>query len=82
MGIPMPVGTGMFRLQHRAMRLEMSEDGKEAGTGAGAGGANGDGNPALPSSDNDREGDAEDRGGSNESAAAVRVKPGTLNPKP
>jgi DNA-directed RNA polymerase III subunit RPC1 len=26
MGIPMPVGTGMFRLQHRAMRLEMAED--------------------------------------------------------
>ena len=26
MGIPMPVGTGMFRLQHRAMRLEMDDD--------------------------------------------------------
>mmetsp|Transcript_13594 Transcript_13594/g.53642 ORF Transcript_13594/g.53642 Transcript_13594/m.53642 type:complete len:664 (+) Transcript_13594:2210-4201(+) len=30
MGIPMPVGTGMFKLQHRAMRLEtMDEDERE-----------------------------------------------------
>ena len=33
MGIPMPVGTGMFRLQHRAMRLEMAED-DSAGSGS------------------------------------------------
>ena len=26
MGIPMPVGTGMFKLQHRAMRLETMEE--------------------------------------------------------
>ena len=30
MGIPMPVGTGMFKLQHRAMRLEtMDEEERE-----------------------------------------------------
>ena len=34
MGIPMPIGTGMFRLQHRAMKLEVDinlveEDGRE-----------------------------------------------------
>jgi DNA-directed RNA polymerase III subunit RPC1 len=26
MGIPMPVGTGMFRLKHRSMRLEMDDE--------------------------------------------------------
>ena len=34
MGIPMPVGTGMFRLQHRSMRLEVAEDDEAVGEGA------------------------------------------------
>ena len=33
MGIPMPVGTGMFRLQHRSMRLEVAEDDEAVGEG-------------------------------------------------
>ena len=30
MGIPMPVGTGMFRLKHRSMRLEMDDENEAA----------------------------------------------------
>jgi len=34
----MPVGTGMFRLQHKSMRLEMSEAvGADEGAAAGTG---------------------------------------------
>ena len=43
MGIPMPVGTGMFRLKHRSMRLEVAPDdeavalgGENEGDGQGA----------------------------------------------
>jgi DNA-directed RNA polymerase III subunit RPC1 len=46
MGIPMPVGTGMFRLKHRSMRLEVAPDdeavnlgGENEGDGQGGNGA-------------------------------------------
>ena len=46
MGIPMPVGTGMFRLKHRSMRLEVAPDdeavalgGENEGDGQGGGAA-------------------------------------------
>jgi DNA-directed RNA polymerase III subunit RPC1 len=42
MGIPMPVGTGMFKLRHRAMRLEdATEDEAAAAAGGGAAAAAG-----------------------------------------
>ena len=37
MGIPMPVGTGMFRLKHRSMRLEVAPDDEAVALGASRG---------------------------------------------
>ena len=64
MGIPMPVGTGMFRLQHRSMRLEVGEEDEAVAAGAEN---EGDGQGG---------GHHEADGGGNEAGGANRVAAG------
>jgi DNA-directed RNA polymerase III subunit RPC1 len=62
MGIPMPVGTGMFRLKHRSMRLEVAADdeavalgNENEGDGQGGAGAALDGGVSQSEGDDARE---------------------------
>ena len=64
MGIPMPVGTGMFRLKHRSMRLEVAPDDEAVALG---GENEGDG----------RGGDAADQRGSEEGDDAAALGGGS-----
>ena len=53
MGIPMPVGTGMFRLKHRSMRLEVAPDDEAVALGGENEGDGQGGGATGPSEDGD-----------------------------
>ena len=76
MGIPMPVGTGMFRLKHRSMRLEVAPDDEAVNLGGENEGDGQGGNGAANAADAPVEGGDADAlgGGSGRIAAGLAVE--------